>query len=285
MKPFYLPVLLFISLLSSPIMAVEEKLEKRVENALVEAFGPQIRISEVAKVANNQLLEVILFDGSIIHMTPDMNFLLNRDEIYSLAAREPKNLTQARANPRRQKQLAALKAGDAIVFPAKGKKKTHIYVFTDVDCGYCQKLHEEMSEINKLGIEVRYLAYPRAGVSNPQTGSYTDSYKKLNYAWCAKDRKKAMTSVKKLQQQLGRASMALRRNNPSDAQKAAYNKLNQQMEEMLNKQANCNAPIEKELILGQKLGVRGTPAIISENGELYPGYLPAKQLARRLGLK
>lgn len=285
MKPFYLPVLLFISLLSSPLMAVEEKLEQRVERALVQAFGPQIRISEVSKVANKQLLEVVLANGSIIHMTPDMNFVLNGDEIYSLEARNPKNLTQARANPRRQKQLNSLKAGDAIVFPAKGKKKTHIYVFTDVDCGYCQKLHDEMSEINKLGIEVRYLAYPRAGISNSQTGSYTDSYKKLNYAWCAKDRKKAMTDVKQLQQKLSRASMPLRRGNPSDSQKAAYSKLNQQMDDMINNQANCNAPIEKQLILSQKLGLRGTPAIISENGELYPGYVPAKQLAERLGLK
>lgn len=285
MKLYILPFMLIASLFSGSLMAVEEKLTQRAEMALIQAFGPQIQVDQVAKIANAQVLEVILTDGSIIHMTPDLNFVMIRDEVYSLNRPEPKNLTQARANPRRKQQLEALKAKDTIVFPAKGKKKTHIYVFTDVDCGYCQKLHSEIKEINEKGIEVRYLAYPRAGIKNPQTGAYTDSYKKLHAAWCSKTPKQAMTEMKTLQQQLNRASMPLRQGSASATQKARYQELDNKMSALISKNTKCDAPIEKEFLLGQKLGVRGTPAIVSEDGELYPGYLPAVQLAKRLGIK
>ena len=114
-----------------------------------------------------------------------------------------------------------------------------ITVFTDIDCPYCQKLHAEIDEYRKSGIKVRYLLFPRAGVNSP-------SFNKAVSVWCAKDSSKALTEAK-------------------------------QGKKVENK--TCKNPIEDQMTLGQKVGVTGTPAIILEDGELLPGYRPAKQMA------
>ncbi|HCL3986751.1 TPA: thioredoxin fold domain-containing protein, partial [Pseudomonas aeruginosa] len=36
----------------------------------------------------------------------------------------------------------------------------------------------------------------------------------------------------------------------------------------------------KQFQMGQMVGVQGTPAIVLANGQLLPGYQPAKQLAK-----
>ena len=82
--------------------------------------------------------------------------------------------------------LATIDKKDMIIFPAKGQTKAAIYVFTDADCGYCRKLHSEIDEVNALGIEVRYLPWPR----NEQTMPIMEKI------WCSSDRKKALTDAK-----------------------------------------------------------------------------------------
>ena len=126
-----------------------------------------------------------------------------------------------------------------IVFPAVGEARGYIQVFTDVDCGYCRKLHNEMAQINELGIEVRYLAYPRAGVDS-------DTHDKMVSAWCAKDRQSAITQLK------AGASVPTK---------------------------TCQNAISDHYGLGQQLGISGTPAIVLADGRLLPGYLPAERLA------
>jgi thiol:disulfide interchange protein DsbC len=44
----------------------------------------------------------------------------------------------------------------------------------------------------------------------------------------------------------------------------------------------CDNPVEEQRKLALLLGAGGTPAIFLEDGELLPGYLPAKELAQRL---
>ncbi len=56
-----------------------------------------------------------------------------------------------------------------IQYAAKGEQKAVIDVFTDIDCGYCRKLHGEMDELNELGITVNYYGFPRSG---PGTESF-----------------------------------------------------------------------------------------------------------------
>ncbi len=117
--------------------------------------------------------------------------------------------------------------------------KHTITVFTDVDCPYCRKLHAEMSQYQDLGIKVRYLLFPRTGVGSP-------SYKKAVSVWCAEDRNKAMDLAKQ----------------------------GKPVEEK-----TCENPVKEQMRLGQVIGVRGTPAILFDNGQLIPGYRPAKEIS------
>lgn len=151
------------------------------------------------------------------------------------------NLTESVRDKARVASIENIGEVNMVVF-APEKVKHTITVFTDIDCGYCRKLHSEIASYNKLGIKVRYLAYPRAGIGSP-------SYKKAVSVWCADDRKKAMTDAK---------------NGKTLPEK------------------NCENPVATQMALGRNLGVNGTPAIILANGQLYPGYAPADRLIKVL---
>ncbi|MDK2779041.1 MAG: DsbC family protein [Pseudomonadota bacterium] len=258
-------------------------LEQQVENKLVAAFGPRLQVREVAALADGQILEVVLVDGSIMHMTPDLNHFIYRDELYQLGEDGPANVTQNRNNPKRAAAMAALADDKTVLFSAKGEQKALINVFTDIDCGYCQKLHQEIPRLNELGITVRYLAYPRSGIKNPQTGELTDSYLKANYVWCQADRKAAMSTMKNTQREISMLGQRLRQGGAVMLEDQ-YRALTAQMQEMMDKSKDCGAPIAEEYSLGSEMGVTGTPAIVLEDGRLFPGYLPADELARRIGV-
>jgi thiol:disulfide interchange protein DsbC len=182
----------------------------------------------------------------IFYITADGRYLV-MGNIFDLKTRS--NLTSKRRdelqqarNPERKEKIDALNEKDMIVFAPEGKTKYTINVFTDVDCGYCAKIHREVPKLNEAGVKVRYLAFPRAGV-----GSKT--YNKMVSVWCAEDQQKAMTDAKTRRKV---------------------------------KEAKCNNPVERQYKLGQELGVTGTPALVLSNGELVPGYLPADRLIARL---
>ena len=115
-------------------------------------------------------------------------------------------------------------------------------MFTDITCGYCIRLHRDVPELNRIGIEVRYLAFPRAGIGS-------GPFKDMESVWCANDKNKAMTSAK-----LGKKV----------------------------KSAKCNNPVKKQYELGQLMGVIGTPAIYLENGREMPGYIPPQRLLQAI---
>ncbi len=123
-------------------------------------------------------------------------------------------------------------------------EKAHITVFTDVDCGYCRMLHKEVPKLNEAGVTVRYLAYPRAGIGS-------EAYTKMVSIWCSADPKEWLTQAK----------------------------LGAEIPE--NK---CVNPVADQYKLGNEVGVRGTPSIVLGNGEFLPGYLPAAELVKHLGL-
>ncbi|WP_232827803.1 thioredoxin fold domain-containing protein [Marinomonas shanghaiensis] len=123
-------------------------------------------------------------------------------------------------------------------------EKAHITVFTDVDCGYCRMLHKEVPKLNEAGVTVRYLAYPRAGIGS-------EAYRKMVSIWCSADPKEWLTQVK----------------------------LGTEIPE--NK---CVNPVADQYKLGNEVGVRGTPSIVLDNGSFLPGYLPAAELVKELGL-
>ncbi len=130
-----------------------------------------------------------------------------------------------------------------IVFGAKDAKR-YMTVFTDIDCGYCRKLHQEVAALNQAGVKVRYVAFPRAGVGS-------ESYNKYVSVWCNEDKQKALTDAK-----AGRAVAS----------------------------ATCDNPISDSYDLGRQFGVSGTPTIVFDNGGRAPGYMPAEQLLLRMGV-
>lgn len=141
----------------------------------------------------------------------------------------------------RRKQLETVPASDRIVFAPPNPKYT-ISVFTDIECGYCRKLHSEIAELNKQGIAVEYLAFPRMGLGS-------QDHKDMISVWCAADRKQALTAAKNGQPVAGK---------------------------------DCKNPVTMEYDLGQRLGVNGTPAIFAPDGTQLGGYLPPAQLRAAL---
>lgn len=281
MKKMILSALLAMFAVSSAL-AEESSLQAQAEAKLVEAFGPRLQVRAVEPLANKQLLEVVLIDGSIVHMTPDLNFFLYNDSLFELAKEGPVNVTENRLNPKRAAAMKTVKDSETVKFAAKGKEKTVIDVFTDIECPYCQKLHNEVPRLNELGVTVRYLAYPRAGIMNPQTGQMTTSYKKINYVWCASDSTHQMTRIKNAQHDLGVLGQQLRQGAGSSIEKQ-YSKVENDLAAAMQK-GDCESPVVSQYELGHEVGVTGTPAIITEDGSLIPGYMPADDLARRLGV-
>lgn len=188
------------------------------------------------------LYEVGVRGGPTLYVSADGVFFVAGD-LFSVGAGGFTNLAEKRRSAERRDEIAALRPEDAIVFAPENPKAT-IMVFTDIDCGYCRKLHQEVPELNRLGIAVHYLAFPRAGIGSP-------SYRKLVTAYCSEDRGDALTRLK-------------RGENLPDR--------------------SCENPVESQYMLGQRVGVEGTPAMVLEDGTLIPGYQPAADLARLLGI-
>ena len=179
------------------------------------------------------------FGTELIYVSADGRYFFSGDLIDGSTRT---NLSEQSRTVERKDMLAKVEEKDAVLFKAKGEQKHLLTVFTDVDCGYCVKLHKEVNQLNEAGVSVRYLAYPRAGIGS-------DSYKKIVNVWCADDKLDAMTKSK-----AGETIAA----------------------------KECENPVAKEFELGQKLGVNGTPALFTEDGTMIPGYRPADQLVKML---
>jgi thiol:disulfide interchange protein DsbC len=221
-----------------------EKPEAVIKRAL-EGTRPDVKVDSVVPSEITGLYAVQIKGGPLVYASPDGKHFVAGD-LYRVQAGGFVNLGEERRNGERAKEMGALKTSDMIVFKAKGAPKAVVSVFTDFDCGYCQKLHKEVPQLNAMGIEVRYLAYPRAGIGS-------ETYQKLVTAWCAKDRQGTLTRYKN------------RENVPI---------------------STCaNNPVAAQYELGERIGVTGTPALITSAGELIPGYMPAADLAQKLGVR
>lgn len=182
----------------------------------------------------------VAYGARTFYLSADGRYLLSGD-LYDTRTRT--NLSERHRGKVRSDAIAALGERSMIVYPAKGTAKHTITVFTDIDCTFCRKLHAGMKEMNELGITVRYLAYPRAGVRSA-------SYEKAVSVWCAADRNKAMDRAKN--------------------------------DDKVDKKTCDDNPVVEHLALGEMVGVSGTPAIVVENGTLLPGYLPPQRLLQTL---
>lgn len=213
---------------ADPDQAIRQSLQK---------IQPDMPIEAVAESPMPGVYQVQLQGGRQLYASADGQFVI-QGYLYRFQNGQAINLTEQAQSESIAKEINAIPVSEMVVFAPK-QPKTHITVFTDTDCGYCQKLHSEVPQLNQLGVEVRYVAFPRQGMGSH--GANT-----LASVWCAKDRQAAMNKAK------ARQELAA---------------------------ANCETPIAKQYELGQIIGVQGTPAIVLANGQMIPGYQPAAQLA------
>lgn len=207
---------------------VEEKLRLLVPNAKTIAVS-ETPIEGILQVQVN---------SEIVYMTEDGDYLL-QGQIVEMETRT--NITDQAKSGIRLGLLAGLNRDEQITF-APENPKFDLLVFTDIDCGYCRKLHNQIEEYNDEGIAIHYMAFPRAGIGS-------NSYDKFVSVWCADDQQAALTLAK----------------SGTDPEPK-----------------ECPNPIADQYNVGREVGVTGTPALVTADGALIPGYMPPAQLRQRL---
>ena len=208
--------------------------EKQISTTLHNRF-PDLKIGTIRAVGIPGWYEVML-GAEVIYVTGDGRYLLQGD---LLDLDQHRNLTEEQRSRARVELLKGIPTRDMIVFAPK-KTRHSIYVFTDVDCPYCRRLHKDVPKLNAMGIAVKYLAFPRAGIGS-------DTYHEMEAVWCADDRNEALTEAKK---------------------------------GVKIKATKCDDPVKRQFMIGEDMGVRGTPAIYLEDGRQIGGYLSPDELAK-----
>ncbi len=240
-------IALLVSLYAMTSLPVLAGVDQSIVDAITKGLQSGRKDLKVVHVDTSQIpgLYKVSLNGTTLYSDAKGTYFIAGD-LYQVTTNGFVNLGEMDRNVSRAEKISKLDPKDMIIFPATSPRKGTITVFTDVDCYYCQKLHQEVPEMNEMGIEVRYLAYPRAGIGSK-------SYDKIASAWCAKDPNDAITKLKNKQ--------------------------------TIPTNVCDDNPVAAEYRLGQQLGVKGTPAIVMENGRLLPGYLPADKMAATLGIK
>jgi thiol:disulfide interchange protein DsbC len=158
-----------------------------------------------------------------------------------------RNLTELSRRELVVEELASFSKEKRIIFPAVDEELAVLSVFTDTSCGYCQQLHKEVKFLQEAGISVHYLPYPRGGNRGP-------GYSDLRKVWCADDQRKAMSIAK------GAETGSLASSETCDLAQH----------------------VDDGYLLGNRIGVTGTPALYSSDGGKFNGYVPYQQLIPQL---
>ena len=226
---------LMLTLSFNLIAASETTNISQVKAKLQASLGMQI--SSIGDAPVSGLLQIMTEKG-LFYTSQDGKYLLQA-RIYNIED-GMRNITEEALGGVRLSGLKEFK--DAVIEYKADNEKYVVNIFTDITCGYCRKLHNEMDQYNDLGITVRYLAFPRGGINS---SSYTD----MVSVWCAVDKQDAMDNAK------AGGSVASK---------------------------NCETKVAEQYAFGQRIGVSGTPNIIMPNGSVIPGYQPPKQLEQAL---
>lgn len=219
---------------------VEAAIRKNLTSKL-----PTLHITAINTTPVPDIYQVILASGEIVHSYKEGNYLISGEMFAVQNQGGLKNITQDSRQQSRLQLLQSINKKDAITFLAKGVAKGEVYVFTDIDCGYCRKFHNEVPALNQKGITVHYFAWPRAGVGS-------DIGKKMQNVWCSEDPQSALTLAKQ--------------------------------DKNIPESPNCARFIQPQVELGFKLGVEGTPALFLSDGRKVGGYLSADDLIKAMGL-
>lgn len=203
----------------------------------IRRLNAQIRVDRIGVAPIPGFREAIV-GGQTLYVSDDGRYML-QGSLYDLDAK--RDLSEASLAKLRRELLKTIPVKDRIVFAPANPKYT-VSVFTDVECGFCRKLHSQIADYNREGIEVQYLAFPRMGLGSPD-------FQKMVNVWCAADRKQALTDAK----------------NGRDVPTR-----------------NCKNPVTMEYDVGQRVGLAGTPLIVAADGTAMPGYMPPRELRAAL---
>lgn len=203
----------------------------------IRSIAPNVDQVAVAETPIPGIYEVHV-GSEVVYMSEDAKYLM-QGRMIELETRL--DLTERAKAKNRQTVMKDIDRAGQIVF-APDDPVHELIVFTDIDCGYCRRLHGQIDEYNQQGIAVRYMMFPRAG-------SDSHSFEKAVSVWCAEDSRSAMTYAKQ-------------GNEPDPLQ--------------------CDNPIQEQYELGIAMGVTGTPALFTADGTHIPGYVPPEDLRQRL---
>lgn len=209
--------------------------------AAVHQLNPRVTIDKVGAAPIAGFREAIV-QGQVVYVSDDGKYLFlpgPQGALYDVAAK--KDLSEQSLASLRRDLLKTIPVSERIVFAPPNPKYT-VSIFTDVECGYCRKFHNDIAEYNKQGIAVQYLAFPRMGMGS-------EDHKKMISVWCSADRRKALTDAKN--------------ERPIPAK-------------------DCKNTISMQYDVGQRAGLTGTPMILAEDGTTVGGYLPPQQLREAL---
>ncbi|EKF75628.1 protein disulfide-isomerase [Alcanivorax hongdengensis A-11-3] len=215
-----------------------------VEKAFADAFG-NVKVTSVKAAPVPGMVEVEVNGRDTVYSTPDGHYVFTGD-LLELKDGDVVNVAEAKFEKVRKAGIAKLDRSDMITFAAKDQK-AEVFVFTDITCGYCRKLHRHIEAYNADGITVHYLAFPRGGPSSAAAQG-------MRHVWCAEDRAKALTDAK----------------------------LNNSVSN--NTLGDCADTVNQDYNLGVKFGVHGTPAIFTTDGKQLGGYLTPDQMKKSLDL-
>ena len=230
-------LILFILIFSVSVSASQDNIREGLKNILPD--GAVIELIEPSPIPG--IYAVYYGDLQPIYVTQDGSFFIYGD-IYKININSISNITEKSVAERRKLILQNIPSEELISFKSSNEQFS-VIVFTDVDCGYCRKLHNQIDEYNSLGISINYAAFPRSGIG-------TSAFTKMVGAWCSDNPKDSMTKLK---------------NNLT-----------------LDISFCENQPVSKQYIIGKKLGVDGTPSVFSMDGEMFPGYIEPEELLLRL---
>lgn len=210
--------------------------EARAMQAL-HSIDPRIEVDHIGEAPLPGFREAVV-GGQMVYISDDGRYLL-QGALFDVV--DKKDLSQAGLAQVRRRLLATIPASERIVFAPENPEYT-VSVFTDVECGYCRKLHEDVAEYNRLGIAIEYLAFPRMGPAS-------EDFRKMVSVWCSADRRSAMSAAKQ-----GRRVPT----------------------------RDCTNPVARHYDIGRRVGLTGTPMIVTEEGVQMPGYMPPADLRAAL---
>ncbi len=229
--------------ISLSVNLAADTVEQTIANKL-KTINASVEIDSLQQSPWPGMYEITLKTGEVLFSDENAEYLMI-GQMYNLSAENGfVNLSEKKNQAKVAKELNAYPVDLQIVYAAKGQQQAQITVFTDISCYYCQKLHKAIPALQKKGVTVKYMAFPRAGIGS-------DIAQKMEAVWCAKDPAKAM-SIAKAQ---GSVSSA-----------------------------KCENPVSDQFRLAHKLGVNATPTIFTEKGLKIAGFASTENLLVELGV-